>query len=427
MRHQKHQAGTIAYLLRLRDGAYAIDKLLELSTDPRRPDLTETERLLVQRADPLSDMAVASYGYDAQAVRVVYDRALAPQHRVSVLSNPFVRASGWAGTVIDLEQAADLLTEADPFQLDGLFSNRRLSPEGLADVLCRRGPAASIPDKAWPNIFLALSDNTAIGELFDTRRVHASGALRAQMHELLFDLMMKLPLQPEIAEPLGQLLCAWNDARSPAATYDSFDMAPLIARWHPNVSCDASGSPLFRVLMLVAILCSSDAVELKLSPFPAVKAAAVAITEIFDISDMKHLVDEDPSAFFAGMPFNRCLYETPLFGTEFVSLASRRDESALALYFDRQALFDQLWRMDRPLVARDLDRIRAAVVAAARPGNLASEESLAQSMQDNLRRFQNDPPRKSSAAAMWRFVAVVGAVIILLLLLLQALEIQHFS
>jgi len=424
MRDPKLHAPTLAYLLGLRDGEYAFDKLRELASNPGRPDLSQAERALAQRGEPLADMAVASFGYDADAVRTVFDRGLSPCHRVAVLGNRYVRATGWAGTVLDLEQAAALLASADPDELDALLSNPRITPEGLADVFTRRGPALSIPDMAWPGIFRSLSENSAIGELFDARRIYPSAAVRAQMHEALFYLINTIPPTAELAEPLGLLLSAWNDSRSPASLYEKSDINALVVHWHPNVACDATADPRFKVVMLLAILCSCDANYLRQSTFPSVRAAGMAAAEINDIADMQRMMSEEASTFFAGMPFNRCLYETPLFGTEFVSLASGRDESALAIYLERRATFDKLWRLDRPLVARDLDRIRAAMVAAVKPGVVATEASLAKSMQDSARREAPVGKDRYSPYTTWRNIALAAGVIIIFLLLAQLFELH---
>lgn len=419
MRDLAHDSGSITYLLSLRDGAFALDTLSQLAADPKRPDLSEAEACLVSRNDPLCDMAVAAYGHSPTAVAAVFRRGISPHQRSAALGNQFVRARGWAASVMDLEEAAAVMTSADSASMRALFANRNLTPDALVDVLRRRGPGAHVPMHAYDDIFFALADNPYIGDLVDTRRALPAASSRAEVHVALESLLLTLVPQETSANAVATLLASIYDMRSPACHFESGDLDRLIRHWHPSASSDASGSNLFRVQMLLALLYANSPADVEDIHFASVRAAKVAATTVMDSTELEEMVTADKAAFFAGMPFNRDLYDSPLLGATFVSMASGVDESALAIYLHRRNYFDKLWRLDRPLVFRDLEKFRTTAKPLVTTAPLVTEKVITQSMRDDVEKRRITP---SKDGASWRHLAYFAGVVIILLLLYQLAE-----
>ena len=419
----------LGYLLSRRDGGFAFDALRDLAGNPDRPDTSGAEEQLVTRDDPVADLAVAAYGQSAAAVRVVWGRAPSPQHSAAVLANQVVDANGWGGTVLSYAEAAALLSDGDAALMEALFSNPKLRPDALEEVFAGRGPAQGLNPAAWPAVFAGLAKNPSIGDLFDTRRVFPSAAEREHMHGALFSRLATLPAEEPVATPLACMLSALNDHRAPATWFEASDLDSLMLHWHPNVQCDATSHGCYRVVMFLAILCTAYPEGYERHPFAAVRAARMALANISERSDLQRLAEADQASFFAGMPYNACLYERQELGLAFLELAAYRNESAVSIYLARRRMIDQLTGADLPLVRRDLDRLheiiemRSDMTSAGQP----ISEDLLQAMQERWSKEtvsgMHSAPR--TFWRRWRFHIIVALLIALLLLNIREYWIIH--
>jgi hypothetical protein len=434
MNEPSKNQGWISWLLSQRDGAFALDTLRSLAGDADRPDLSEAERELVSRADPVCDLAVATFGHDASSVRETFTRQASPWHRRAALANHYCSAKGWGGTVLTLDEATTILDAGDVDDLVALFSNRALTPEGLLDVFENTGPATQLAaaHPAWVGIFSGLAKNRAIGDLFDTRRILPAAASRCHMHVALADRIRQLKPTQEVAGPLGEMLVEILDSRSRASVFSiRRDYLDIVTHWHPTAASDASASPYFKVQLMVAILYGQKPQEVNVPTFHALQAAAVAMARLDTPEVLQKAADEHGYSFFAGAVYNPWLYESPVIGSTFMSIAMSADESAVAMYLTRRTKFDRLWGLDRTVTIRDLDRFKDMIRRdlVSRP-SAKEQEQLATQLSDAIQsdrrsradRFRLPEPQSKTS---WRKVAFLAIGIILLLLLLQFLQIHH--
>jgi len=416
--------GAIRYLLSIRDGGYAFDSLRELACSSARPDLSTSEEALVGRGDALADLAVATFGFSATAVRAAYLRGATPQHCAAALGNPFVDANGWAGSVLSLSEAKALLSAGDSPSLAALFSNPRLRPDSLEEVFNGDGPAAELPDAAWPTIFMALSRNPSLGDLFDTRGLLPNSASRAQMHKALFHRIMALTPTCHLHDALSATLYALNDLRSPSTWFEAPDLDRLLIHCHPCIDCNYSGKSCFRVVLLLAVMCTSYPEGYEGHVFPAVRAAGMALAAITSREDLQALHARDSSAFFSGMPFNQRLYDDRTLGLAFLEIAAYKNESAVALYLERRSMMDRLSGADLPVTRRDLDKLCDVLDSQTRlhPDHPDSADSVTQSVQDAWEADMRHARRR----AWWRSWAwTITCIISILLLVIIVINLKE--
>lgn len=434
MNEPSKNQGWISWLLSQRDGAFALDTLRSLAGEADRPDLSEAERALVARADALCDLAVATFGHDASSVRDAFTRHASPWHRRAALANHYCNAKGWAGTVLTLEEATAILESGDVDDLVALFSNRALTPEGLLDVLESTGPATqlSVGHPAWIGIFTGLTQNRSIGDLFDTRRILPSAGSRSHMHVALAERIRQLKPVPEVAGPLGEMLVEIFDARSRASLFSARrDYLDIVTHWHPTAASDASASPYFKVQLMVAILYGQKPQEVSVPTFHALQAATAAMARLDTPEALQKSADEHGYSFFAGAVYNPWLYESPVIGSTFMSIAMASDESAVAMYLTRRAKFDRLWGLDRNVTIRDLERFKDMVRRdlVSKPSAKEQEQfanQLSDAIQSERRsradRFRLPEPKSKTS---WRKVAFLAIGIILLLLVLVFMQMHQ--
>lgn len=418
-------SGWICYAISQRDGAYAFETLQRLAASPDAPDLAVAERLLVERGDDLCDLAVATFGRDAVSVDTLYRRTTNPLLRLAILANSYYRATGWAGSVLDLDQATAMLARADRDELQAFFGNPRLSPDGLLDVLLRQGPAVTLAadHPAWPLIFDGLSANDSLGDLFDTRRVLPGAAERYRMNAALIECLRCLTPSHTTASAIADMLVALLDLRSPGSTFMADDLTSIILHWHPSPAADASAHPCFRVQMLLSILYTWSDTAGDDNRLPATRAASMAKRAFRSDLDMSQACDADPAAFFAGVPFHSQLYEDAALGMCFVSLALSRNESAYALYQSRRSKFDRLRALDRPATLRDVMRLRDEL-AESNTGS-ASLTEMRDLQREWLRASQEHSSARDKVASRpsaWRTAGWVIVVMLLLLLVAIAAD-----
>lgn len=423
----------IAAQLRIRDGAYAMQALRDAALQPESPEIAEAERELAARADALCDQAVAAFGRDARAVRSIYNRTEDPLARFAVLANPYYKATGWGASVLDLDQATALLCSGDPADLQVFMANPRLSPDGLLDVLLRRGPASSLsPDHpSWPAIFQGLAENPSLGDLFDTSRRLPNAAARQSLPSALLECVRWLPPAEPLATALAGFLTALHDDRAPGTTFPPGDVAATVLHWHPDVSSDASGSSAFRVQMLLAILFGSRVELPARNAFASARAASMALANVSSDDELETLADVDAAAFFAGIPFNPALYEDHALGTTFLSLAAGSNEAAMALYLSRRSKFDRLWQVDRAVTARDLAVLRRVMRDDHKQG--ASKDDVESLLRDREAMVEDDAARRAwiryghPKLSRWRRAVLAAVILIIVLLLIEMVEIRGLT
>lgn len=424
------QAGWISLVLGERDGAYAMDTLREWAGRDDAPDLARAERELVERHDPLCDLAVATYGRDAPSVATIYRRADSLGLRLAVLANSYYRATGWAGSVLDENEASTLLASATGDEIFAFFANPRLSADGLLDVLLQRGPAAALTGQhaAWPMIFAGLAANSALGDLFDTRQVLPSAAARYQMNAALRHCLLTVATTLDMGVAVGEFLVALLDERAPGAHFPAENLPQLVLAWHPSVATDATSHPFFKVQMLLSILYGYPEEDARGHAFPSVRASAMARSPLGSEKDLEDLYASDNAAFFAGMPYSRDLFEEPAIASRFVSLAAVNNDTALALYLQRQAKLDEQWGLNRPATVRDLQSLRSLVLR--RPGSTMSDSDA-----ERLRQLLAPPGKTGSARSSgaqeapwwkyWGLAILVGLALFLIFRLMEADAIEQ--
>ncbi|MEY2117227.1 hypothetical protein [Rhodanobacter sp. FW106-PBR-R2A-1-13] len=423
----------LTHVLAQRDGAYAMDALRDIARQANSPSLAVAERELASRGDPLCDQAVAAFGRDATAVRAVYGRTQDPLVRFAVLANPYYQATGWAGSVLDLEQAATLLTVGDDNDIAVFMACPRLSPDGLLDVLLRRGPAAGLtPAHAtWPSVFRGLAENPALGDLFDTGRRLPGAAARQAAHGALLACIEWLSPSEALSSELAVFLVALYDELPPGASFQPNEVADVARRWRPASGGDATGAPCFRVQMMLDILYGRGAELVPPGGYASARAAAMAKVDVGSAEDLETLHSQDEAAFFAGMPFNIAIYEDAALGAAFVGMAAGRNEGALAIYLGRRVKFDRLWRLDRPVTARDLAALRRAMRDDhqwnATKQDIAVIHRDGQTAVDEQRAWLDWTRLRVATSTLWRRAFLGGLVIIILLMLLELFEIHSLA
>ena len=236
-------SGHLTLLLRTRDGGYAYDTLKDLAGGKGRPNLADVELALAERDDELSLLAVATFGYSVPAVQRAYQRARSDIVRLSVAGNGFAAGTGWCGSVLDLEQAAQLV-RALPGAISAFATNPRMTPEGLSSLLNGLGPAAIDLNGHLSEVYAALANNPSIPSMI------AAGCASEPPSPAIQALLSSLaacPVDPVHAEAVRSLLeSIWRGFPGGVSLPPSEALA-AIAHWRSAHDGGHTGSAAFEV------------------------------------------------------------------------------------------------------------------------------------------------------------------------------------
>lgn len=424
--YDKLPRSVLAYMLSAADDSLAFKVMASIAGMPDRPDLAHAELALATRSD-MGALSIALYGYSPDAVRLAYTRGSPACLKAACLANPHMEASGgWGGTILTDDEAAGVLAHADPDCIRSIASNPGLDPRGLRDLLQRKGAAARYPDSELGVLVEGLLQNPSLDDLFDTRHLYPEGEARSQAAIALPQFARGLQVaQPEVIESYIRLLLRVRDGRAITVGFEGSDWFHVQLRaW--NRAHKPELQPLFdQVRFTMALYCATRE-ELRLlqgNHDLAMRAAYMAMVDISNTEDLDNLLDQEPEAYYYGVPYNPALYLDRTLGDAFAASCGLEFRAALVKYLDRAHEWEQRAGTFEPARRLDVDMALSSLVRkmTSHPTYIESAQHRAAAPPANFPQTTGEaaaPSAQPSANLVYWLLGTVGVLVLAVLVLL---------
>jgi hypothetical protein len=223
----------------------------ELGSFNRRTADDELEKSLLERSDPLIDLALARFGGNKEAVGALYAKGLLPASapldaryrkglRIACLSNQSVRSNHDFtdhDPIIGTAETRRVLAEADWDEADALICNPHIS-DRLLEALYERGePFSQFDEERWRYLVMMSKKNC---RLVDCRDGEDPDLGHFRIQRTIFGLLERAPANGLWLHTLYELF----DSLDPRLVASTDKIDHILERWAPiTIPLDSKGRP----------------------------------------------------------------------------------------------------------------------------------------------------------------------------------------
>jgi hypothetical protein len=191
------------------------------------------EAALLDRKEPLIDLALARYGSSPKIVSQIFERTAGASDPITVglrtacLSNQAIDTlwNRFPVEIIGEAETKRIFAEDEERDAYSLLDNPRISEKLLEDLFARRGQFAELPELRWLKLITLAADNKRIVTNQDDREGPDMGHYGIQ--KSIRQLVREAPATPQSMYVIHNLLSNLD----PQQTHGDGDLEAVLARW----------------------------------------------------------------------------------------------------------------------------------------------------------------------------------------------------